>query len=168
MQKGNIGLRQMKKEDKYSFIKWHNDENIRHQIGGIFPFTDADFKKIISHGLEEYPQNIWFSICKNGKLIGIAGLHNIKYIQKNAECAIFIGEKEERQQKYGSIVLKMIEDYAFGILSMHRIYAKVFSYNTIAKKFFEKNGWEKEGTMKDAFYWKFEYYNIDLYAKIEK
>ena len=105
IERENIGLRPINVKDKYEFIKWHNDEDMRERIGGIFPFNEASFNEIVSLGFEEYPKNIWFSICRNKKLIGIAGLHNIKYVQKNAECAIFIGKGEERQQKNGSLAL---------------------------------------------------------------
>lgn len=163
---GSIGLRSILEVDREAFLCWHNDSSIREKIGGIFPFSENTFQEICHSYNELYPSNIWFAICDEDKLIGIAGLHNIKYIQKNAELAILIGEEKKRCKGKGSKILKMIEKYAFGTLNLHRLYAYVYDNNIFAIHFFKKCFWEQEGTLKEASFWNHHFRNVEIWAKL--
>lgn len=137
-----MALRAIEKVDKDKFLQWHNDLVLRNLIGGIFPFDEKLFQRICNQGYEELlPSQIWFSVCYEDKLIGIAGLHNVKYVQRNAEVAFFVGENQYRQKGIGTAIVRLIEDYSFGTLNLHRIYAYVYADNIIAKKFFDKQQW---------------------------
>lgn len=163
---GKIGLRSIQEYDREAFLCWHDDSGIREKIGGIFPFSGNTFQAICRSYNEPNPPDIWFAVCDGDKLIGIAGLHSIKYIQRNAELAILIGEKKDRREGKGSTVLKLVEEYAFGILNLHRLYAYVYGDNMCALHFFEKCLWEHEGTMKDAFFWNYRFRDIEILAKV--
>lgn len=163
---GAIGLRSIREDDRKEFFRWHDDSNIREKIGGIFPFSENTFKRICQSCDELNPPDIWFAVCDGEILIGIAGLHNIKYIQRNAELAILIGEKQDRSNGKGSIILKLIEEYAFGTLNLHRLYAYVYGDNVGALHFFKRCLWEHEGTMKDASFWNYRFRDIEIWAKI--
>ena len=163
---GQIGLRSIREDDREAFFCWHDDSSIREKIGGIFPFCVYSFKAICQSYNELNPPNIWFAVCDGNKLIGIAGLHSIKYIQRNAELAILIGEKKYRHKGKGSLILKLVEEYAFGTLNLHRLYAYVYGNNVCAQHFFEKCFWEHEGTMKDASFWNHRFRDIEIWAKV--
>lgn len=165
---GEIGLRQVESADKEAFIRWHNDIGMRERIGGIFPFDSNVFEQIC-HSTDFFRTgNVWFAVCEGERLIGIAGLHNVKYIQRNAEAAIFIGEETDRRKGIGSIILHLMEDYAFGILNLHRLYALVYSDNIAALHFFEKNEWKQEGIMHEASYWNHRFRDVVIWARLEK
>ena len=59
----------------------------------------------------------------------------------------------------------MIE-YAFKELHLHKIMLKVFSYNTRARKNYQKAGFVEEGILKDEVYRNGNYYDIIYMAKI--
>lgn len=163
---GSIGLRSIREDDHEAFLCWHDDSSIREKIGGIFPFSNNTFRAICYSYNESYPSNIWFAVCDDDKLIGIAGLHDIKYIQRNAELAILIGEKKDRYKGKGSTILKLVEEYAFGTLNLHRLYAYVYGDNICALHFFEKCFWEREGILKDASFWNHCFRNVEIWAKL--
>lgn len=163
---GKIGLRSIREDDREAFLCWHDDSGIRKNIGGIFPFSENTFQAICRSYNEPYPSDVWFAVCDGDKLIGIAGLHSIKYIQRNAELAILIGEKQERNKGKGNMILKLVEKYAFGTLNLHRLYAYIYDDNLCALHFFEKCLWEREGIMKDASFWNHRFRNIEIWAKL--
>ncbi len=163
---GSIGLRSIREDDRKEFFGWHDDSSIREKIGGVFPFSENTFKRICQSYNELNPSDIWFALCDEEMLIGIAGLHNIKYIQGNAELAILIGEKKERNKGKGSQILKLIEKYAFGTLNLHRLYAYVYGDNVEALLFFKRCLWKHEGTMKDASFWNYRFRDIEIWAKV--
>ena len=163
---GETGLRGIREADRNTFLCWHDDGSIREKIGGIFPFSENTFKAICRSYNEPTPPDIWFAVCEKDVLIGIAGLHSIKYIQRNAELAILIGEKEDRNKGKGRRILKLLEEYAFGTLNLHRLYAYVYSDNTSALYFFEKCLWKHEGTMKDASFWNHRFRDVEIWGKL--
>lgn len=163
---GSIGLRSVWEDDREVFLCWHDDSDIREKIGGIFPFSRNTFQAICHSYNEPYPSDIWFSVCDNNRLIGIAGLHSIKYIQRNAELAILIGEKKDRDKGYGRTILKLVETYAFGTMNLHRLYAYVYSDNLCALHFFKKCAWEQEGVLKEHSFWNHCFRNVEIWAKL--
>ena len=163
----NLSLRPIHKEDKNTFLKWHNDAELRKRIGGLVPFSEAEFKEACQMKERTNPPNIWFAICVSGRVVGISGLHQIKYLQRNAEVSIFIGEKSFRHRGIATKTIKMLEKYAFGSLQMHRIYAYVFVDNEPSVHLFYKCGWEKEGLLKDASYWNGKYRDVLLFSMID-
>jgi RimJ/RimL family protein N-acetyltransferase len=167
IEEGTIGFRSIREADRETFLRWHNDSCMREKIGGLFPFNENTFRKICCSYNEQHPSDIWFAVCDGDKLIGIVGLHNIKYIQRNAEVAIFIGDNENRCKGKGRIILGLLEEYAFGLLNLHRLYACVYSDNIGALRFFEKRGWEHEGVMRDASFWNYRFRNVEIWAKLK-
>lgn len=163
---GQIGLRSIREDDREAFLCWHDDSCIREKIGGIFPFSEKTFQAICQSYNESNPPDIWFAVCDGDKLIGIAGIHNIKYIQRNAELAILIGERQDRNKGKGSMILKLVEEYAFGTLNLHRLYAYVYGDNMCALHFIEKCLWKYEGTLKDASFWNHRFRDIEIWAKV--
>ena len=166
IRQGKIGLRSIDFKDEKFFLRWHNDYEMRENIGGVFPFTSNTFQQICRSCHEPYPFDIWFAVCEDDKLIGIAGLHSVRYIQRNAELAILIGEKADREKGKGRIVLELIEEYAFGTLDLHRLYALVYSYNYPAMNFFESCNWNQEGIMQEAAYWNYRFCDVVIWAKM--
>ncbi len=169
LKRASVALRAIEKVDKDKFLQWHNDLALRNLIGGIFPLDEGAFQKICDQGYEKLlPSQIWFSVCYEDKLVGIAGLHNVRYVQRNAEVACFVGENQYRQQGIGSAVVGLIEEYAFGTLNLHRIYAYVYDDNIIAKNFFAKQQWLQEGLLREASYWNYTFRDIVIFARINK
>lgn len=164
IQQESVGLRQIEVFDKSAFLQWHNDSKMREKIGGIFPFNSNTFQEICHLSNQTYPANMWFAVCEYDRLVGIAGLHNIKYIQKNAEIAVFIGDEPNRRKGIGKTVLRLIEQYAFGTLDLHRLYALVYSDNAIALDFFRSVGWKKEGVMQEAAFWNYQFRDVVIYS----
>lgn len=161
-----IGLRVIMPADGENFLRWHNDKATRERIGGIFPFNNELFRKICSSYGEQQPSDIWFAITKNDELVGIAGLHSVKYYQRNAEIAILIGEEGHRRKGVGREAIELIVEYAFGTLALHRLFALVYADNTPAIHFFNTIGWSKEGLLKEASYWNYGFRDIVVWAKI--
>lgn len=164
--KEDLILRQLLVEDKKSFLKWHNDTELRNYIGGAFPFAEETFLNIIKQEPTDNPSNVWFGVCQSEKLIGIAGLHNIKYIQNNAEISFFVGDKKFRGKGYGAAIVDLLKHYAFETIGLHRVYARIYSGNLRSIRTLEKCGFMKEGVLHEANYWNGNYRDINIYAII--
>lgn len=163
---GRITLRSISPEDKKLFLIWHNDPEMRNDIGGVFPFTEHDYIAICNASGIEMPLNVWFAVCLDDSLIGIAGLHNIKYIQRNAEIALLIGDSKYRNKGYGTCILELLVGYAFHTLNLHRVYEIIFSENIPSIHLAEKCSFVREGILHEANYWNGVYRDVVLYARL--
>ncbi|MFE6738492.1 GNAT family N-acetyltransferase [Streptomyces tubercidicus] len=53
----------------------------------------------------------------------------------------------------GSEATRLLLDYAFERVRLHRVQLEVFDYNPRARRAYEKCGFEVEGRMREALYW---------------
>lgn len=56
-------------------------------------------------------------------------------------------------QGYGQEATRLILDYAFSKIGLHRVQLEVFSFNERAKRSYEKCGFVVEGRLRDALCW---------------
>src|SRR5690625_2219724 len=69
---------------------------------------------------------------ENEMPIGVLSLINIDFKNRNTECIIDIGEKEYWGKGYGKEGLKLLLDFAFYEMNLHRVSLIVFSFNVWA------------------------------------
>ncbi len=91
-----------------------------------------------------------FVICRlaDDKPIGTVGLHDLDFVNGNAEFGISIGEKGEWNKGYGTDALRAICDFGFGELRLERIELEVYADNARGRRSYEKAGFGLEGTLR--------------------
>jgi diamine N-acetyltransferase len=99
-------------------------------------------------------------IQKTDMLIGTCQLQNINYIHRNAEMRIRIGKQSEREQGYGTEAIRLILDFAFKDLNLHRVYLYVFKTNVIALHVYKKVGFVQEGLLRKGAHINGEYVDV--------
>jgi len=114
--------------------------------------------------------NIMFAIEKkfDRELIGCCGLTNINWKEGHGEVSIYIGEKKWQSKGYASDALRLLLEYGFKELRLHRIYGIIFEYNDASIKFFEKNGFEFEGRHREARFWDGKFYDELVYGILDR
>ena len=65
---------------------------------------------------------------------------------------IRLGEAEERGHGYGTEAVRLLLDFAFKDLNLHRVYLRVFVTNEAALRVYEKVGFVREGVLREAAY----------------
>ena len=71
---------------------------------------------------------------------------------KKAEYGVFIGEKDYLGKGVGQAATKLILDFAFTELKLHKVFLRVLSDNIGAIKSYEKSGFVQEGFFKDEIF----------------
>ncbi len=84
--------------------------------------------------------------------IGTVSLDKISEYHKRVSFGIFIGDKEYWGQGYGTEAVKLILDYGFRKLRLHRIYLSVIAFNFRAQKAYKKVGFKFEGKFRQHMY----------------
>jgi RimJ/RimL family protein N-acetyltransferase len=94
-------------------------------------------------------ENISFAVDAGGGLIGYATLWGIDPF--NRRCHLGIGfAPEARGHGYGSDTCRVLLDYAFSHLGLHRVQLEVLSDNVPAIRAYEAAGFVVDGVMRES------------------
>ena len=145
-----IILKQITKEHTPLIIKWRNNPKVRNS----FIFQDTFTETIHNAWLENKVATgevVQFIICiKDGELpIGSVYLRDIDRHNEKAEFGIFIGEDIQRGKGYGTEAARLMCQYGFEKLGLHKIMLRVFSFNKTAIKTYERVGFKQEALLKE-------------------
>lgn len=151
----NVYLRALEREDiKENYLRWMNDKEVtKYMSVGNFPVTKNDIENYYEAIKRDRNDIIFAIICKGtDKHIGNVRLGPIDSISKIAPYGIMIGEKDFWSKGYGSEVTKLIIEYAFKTLNVHKIVLRVNASNKGAIKAYEKAGLKVEGVTRSEVY----------------
>ena len=164
----NVRLRATERTDIPTFQRWINDPEVVEFLSNIFPYSleaeTAWFKSVLKRPMAEHPLVIDLRLThgKNGKSewlpIGNCAFMGITDIHRSAEVGIFLGEKEYWSQGYGTEAMRLMLNFGFEDLNLHRIWLRVLESNHRARKSYLKSGFIEEGRFRKAEF-RYGFYN---------
>jgi len=157
-------MRGLELEDlKGSYTGWFNDADVcRHNSHGIFPKSKSDFEAYVrsTHGSRD--RIVWAIVDKKTlKHIGNICLQSIDWVNRSAEFAILMGEKDYWGKGYASEAARLLLNHGFNRLNLNRVYCGTSAFNVGMQRLALKLGMKLEGRRRDALYFRGKY--IDLY-----
>src|SRR5262249_39270580 len=97
-------------------------------------------------------------ILKEGdRHIGNIKLGPIQWIHRFADIGLLIGEKDCWGRGYATEAIRLVTDYAFCELNLHKLAAGCYDLNQGSIKAFQKVGFIVEGVRKQRFYYRKSY-----------
>ena len=85
-------------------------------------------------------------------MIGTVKLGFINWIHRSAEFGIMIASEEFRGKGYGTEVARLVLDYGFRRLNLHKVTLGVTADHAAAIRCYEKVGFRREGLIKSLLY----------------
>ena len=161
-----VYLRAVEVEDWAKGYGWINDPEVsRFLVGGVEPYSklrEREWYKAAAEGSSD--TDIHFAVVtrEDDRYIGNAGLHRINWRCRRAALGIMIGEKDCWNQGYGTEATRLILEFAFGELGLHRVWLDVDSDNRRARRAYEKAGFKQEGIKRDHMYYDGAFHDIVL------
>ena len=163
----NISLRALKDNDvKGSYSGWLNDPEITaFNSHGRFPITEHKLLSYINSANSSIADLILAVVDKKSKKhIGNISLQNINWIDRNAEIAFLLGDKDFWGKGVMFEAGMLLINHGFNTLNLHRIYCGTSSENSGMQKLAEKLKMKKEGLRKEAIFKKGKYFDIVEYG----
>jgi RimJ/RimL family protein N-acetyltransferase len=102
------------------------------------------------------------------KHIGNISLQNINWIDRNAEIAFLLGEKDFWGKGVMLEAGQLLINHGFESLNLHKIYCGTSSDNSGMQKLAEKLKMEKEGIRKEALFKNGVYHDIIEFGILNK
>ena len=164
-----IRLRAVEKEDLPTFMPWLNDPEVTENLLIFAPMSlyeeERWYEKMISGPFAEHVLVIEAKnpdITTGYQPIGTCSFMSIQQRNHSAEIGIMIGEKSFWDQGYGTETMRLLVDYGFGTLNLHRIWLQVYAKNKRGIRTYEKAGFQYEGKYRESHYQHGRYYDVLL------
>ncbi len=158
-------LRELQREDIPVVNQWRNDKNLIDCLGAPFRFInpEVDYAWFDSY-MKSRTTEVRCAIISDDVLVGIVSLVNINHLNQSAEFHIMIGEMENRGKGAGTFATKSMLHHAFYNLNLNRVELTVLETNQKAVNMYERIGFVREGTKRQARYKNGRFFDMYLYS----
>jgi len=136
------------------YLGWLNDPEVtRYTETGTFPSTAEDLENFY-RGVTGSKNDVILAIVdkKSGLHVGNVKLGPIHWIHRSATLGILIGQREVWGKGVGMEATRLMVEYGFNRLNLHRIDLGVFAEHKAAVQCYEKVGFKVEGRMREDLF----------------
>lgn len=149
-----------------NYPSWLNDEDVcRYNSHGSVVYTKEMALEYIDK-VSNNPLYAVFAVClrESGTHIGNISLQQISKQNQNAEFAILMGDKTQWGKGYAKEASKLLLEYGFGQLNLHRIYCGTSQANIAMQRLALSIGMQLEGTRREAMRKNDKFYDVLEYG----
>lgn len=142
------------KDVRGPYSRWLNDAEVcRFNQHARFPISKQELEDYVRSSKNGASRVVFAVIDQiSGRHVGNISLQNINFIDRSAEVAIIIGDKRYWGKGIGLEAWKLMMNYGFRVLNLHRLYCGCANKNLGMRKIAQKSGMKPEGRRRDAFF----------------
>lgn len=133
------------------YLQWVNDIEVIKTIASPELYLPKD-NHFIEKSFERFtsPHAMGFFIRYKGFFIGTSKIDKIDNHHSSAEIGIMIGEQEYWGKGIATTVFRLLTNYCFEVLELHRVWGGCISINQGMKSVFLKLGFTQEACLREA------------------
>ena len=148
-----VFLRPVQEEDESMIARIENHPDARETLFYALPTSLRQQREKITKHADD-PTTILLIICRkeDHTAIGQTAFFRIDWVGRMATFYLGIADKENWAKGYGSETTALMLDYAFQTLNLNRVQLHVALENKGAVKVYQRNGFQIEGTLREAMY----------------
>lgn len=137
-----------------SYAQWFNDEEVcRFNSHHRFPNYGQNMSEYYENTIKSRNNLVLAIIDKiTDQHIGNVSLQDIDDVNRSAELAIIIGDKDFWDKGVGKEACQLVIDHGFNDLNLHRIYCGTSDENIGMQKLAVKLGFQQEGSAREALF----------------
>ena len=145
-----LSLRPITDADTADIVRWRNDPEVWKYFIFREPFTPEMHRAWLRDKVET-GRVIQYIIVEHesGQSVGSVYFRDIDVKNESAEYGIFIGEPWARRRGLGTETARLFTAFGLGVLRLHRLSLKVLGNNEVARRSYEKAGFQTEGIFRD-------------------
>ncbi len=155
-----IFLREVRESDvNDNYYSWLNDPDVNQYLETRYiPRSKANILQFVKN-MDGKDNEILFAICikANDRHIGNIKIGPINWIHRFADISLLIGDKNYWGKGIATHAIKLITDFGFNTLNLHKLRAGCYENNIGSKKAFIKVGYKEEGVLKKQWILKGQY-----------
>ena len=148
-----LGLFPFEEKESEQYREWVNHEEFARLLGRSKPVCQGQHEAWYRSITQSTNCEVFaVKTLQGGQYLGNVWLHNIHWVNRNAELRILLGAVEARGRGYGTAACKLLLRFAFEKLGLQKVYLYVSSVNPRASRAFEKSGFQVEGVLEQEFF----------------
>ena len=134
-----VSLRPFTEAESARYLEWLNTAEAASQLGRALPVTPMEHRAWYE-GLVGRHDAVVFAVYPevDSRYIGNVWLWGVHPIHRSAELRIFLGDPEARGRGYGTDACRVLLDFSFRRLNLHKVYVYVLASNPRARRTFER------------------------------
>lgn len=163
MRPSDVTLRPIEREDLAYLRDLANDPVVRGQVvGWDWPLSLAAQERWFAGGVDTPNIRRFIILDGSGVPVGLTGLWDIDWHNRAAMSAIKIGGIQQRRGLgYGTQAIRMMMDFAFNDVGLHRLRAEILEFNEASIRLYrDKCAWAQEGLSREAVWKGGRYWNV--------
>ena len=148
-----IHLRELSRSDLPAVNRWRQDRALTDGLGAPHRYIDLEVDDAwFDAYLGRRGTDVRCAICRDGHAgaMGVVSLTGIDPVHRHAELHILLGEHDAHGQGIGTAATVAMLRHGFFDLNLHRIFLFVLATNQPAARVYEKAGFTREGTLREA------------------
>ena len=148
-----VKLRAIELSDLEQLRIWRNNPINRQYFREYRELSDQDQMDWYKNIVQAKKEVLMFAIIDIDTeiLLGACGLCYIDYIRRSADLSIYIGHNDiYLDSKYSIDCAKLLLDYGFDEIGLHRIWSEVYSHDTVKQNFFDSLGFQIDGRLRQS------------------
>ena len=147
-------LRALEPGDIDSLIRWVSDAAVTLYLSQAvaYPASGSDGYRWLEALSRSHTERVYAIETLQGRLIGSVGLHAIRWVDRKAELAVMIGERDCWNRGCGSWAVQEMLRRGFEEMSLQRIYLRVASDHDAAIRVYRRCGFQSEGLLRKDRY----------------
>jgi len=162
-------LRAVERSDAGSLHFWFNDPELMRFWGAPdSTISHAEIQRRIEEWIHEEgllgrPACL-IAETLDRELIGVVILSHYEPMTSATELSMMVGEVERWGEGFGGDILTAIVETGFAQWRLHRISLRVEAFNERAIRLYERCGFRRDGTLRDASYFDGEFRDQYIYS----
>lgn len=149
-----LQLRPFAESDIERLVSWITDEALMIQWGGhpfTWPLTTEQIHNHLEDALAASPRTSrLFTPTIEGEAVGYGELRDINLGQRSAVVSRVLIAQSSQGRGLGSQLVDALARVAFEEMQLHRLELQVFHFNQPAIRTYERLGFVREGTLREA------------------
>jgi len=129
--------------------KWRNHKDVRKWMYQDHIISSEEHAVFIEKLKEENKNFYWLVKNKNGEYLGVIYLNKVDFLHKHAYLGIY---SNPELKGVGKFLIQALKELAFKIAKFHTLKLEVIETNKHAIEFYKKQGFKKEGKLKEFVY----------------
>lgn len=144
-----IRLRKIEPTDIPYLYQWENDARMWADSDTHNPLSQADLREYVASSTGDIYRDgqLRLMIDEDGSTMGCIDLFDFDPRNRKAAIGMYIAP-HARGRGIGTKAVKLIEEYAFGFLTLRMLYAIIATKNTACSTIYKKEGYEPSSILK--------------------
>ncbi|MEX3959342.1 GNAT family N-acetyltransferase [Trinickia sp. EG282A] len=149
----HTGLRAIEESDLLQLLAWRNQPDLRRYFREYRELNSTQQRMWFDKSVNSDPHTRMFAIVELStyRLLGACGLCYIDWVNRTADFSLYIGEGGLYvDETFAPDAARVMIDYAFRELGLHRLWAEIYSFDSKKKWLFEALQFHLDGRHRET------------------